>query len=292
MNKSIILATAFAMAAITESDAQSFIGRQNPYIAERNLTPELLWAMGRIGSSDVAPDAKSVAYNVSYYSVADNKSHTVIYTIGTDGKNERLLTTATTSELSPKYIEGGKRIAYLGMASDGNMQLFSMNPDGSDRKQLSNEAEGVDDFTFSPDEKKVLMVKTIKYGKRTSDTYSDLDKATGRVVNNLMYRHWDEWVETIPHAFVADFDGSTVKNATDILDGEAYECPMKPFGGIEQLAWSPDSKQIAYTCRKLEGKDYAVSTDADIYIMWQQRKAETSAKAKDMCVQLLTIQNP
>lgn len=254
------------MAAITESDAQSFIGRQNPYIAERNLTPELLWAMGRIGSSDVAPDAKSVAYNVSYYSVADNKSHTVIYTIGTDGKNERLLTTATTSELSPKYIEGGKRIAYLGMASDGNMQLFSMNPDGSDRKQLSNEAEGVDDFTFSPDEKKVLMVKTIKYGKRTSDTYSDLDKATGRVVNNLMYRHWDEWVETIPHAFVADFDGSTVKNATDILDGEAYECPMKPFGGIEQLAWSPDSKQIAYTCRKLEGKDYAVSTDADIYI--------------------------
>ena len=266
MNKSIILATAFAMAAITESDAQSFIGRQNPYIAERNLTPELLWAMGRIGSSDVAPDAKSVAYNVSYYSVADNKSHTVIYTIGTDGKNERLLTTATTSELSPKYIEGGKRIAYLGMASDGNMQLFSMNTDGSDRKQLSNEAEGVDDFTFSPDEKKVLMVKTIKYGKRTSDTYSDLDKATGRVVNNLMYRHWDEWVETIPHAFVADFDGSTVKNATDILDGEAYECPMKPFGGIEQLAWRPDSKQIAYTCRKLEGKDYAVSTDADIYI--------------------------
>lgn len=254
------------MAAITESDAQSFIGRQNPYIAERNLTPELLWAMGRIGSSDVAPDAKSVAYNVSYYSVADNKSHTVIYTIGTDGKNERLLTTATTSELSPKYIEGGKRIAYLGMASDGNMQLFSMNTDGSDRKQLSNEAEGVDDFTFSPDEKKVLMVKTIKYGKRTSDTYSDLDKATGRVVNNLMYRHWDEWVETIPHAFVADFDGSTVKNATDILDGEAYECPMKPFGGIEQLAWRPDSKQIAYTCRKLEGKDYAVSTDADIYI--------------------------
>ena len=254
------------MAAITESDAQSFIGRQNPYIAERNLTPELLWAMGRIGSSDVAPDAKSVAYNVSYYSVADNKSHTVIYTIGTDGKNERLLTTATTSELSPKYIEGGKRIAYLGMASDGNMQLFSMNTNGSDRKQLSNEAEGVDDFTFSPDEKKVLMVKTIKYGKRTSDTYSDLDKATGRVVNNLMYRHWDEWVETIPHAFVADFDGSTVKNATDILDGEAYECPMKPFGGIEQLAWRPDSKQIAYTCRKLEGKDYAVSTDADIYI--------------------------
>lgn len=252
--------------ATTDSDAQSFIGRQNPYIKDRSLTPEILWAMGRVGSADVAPDAKSITYNVSYYSVAENKSHTVIYTIGTDGKNERLLTTALTSEVAPKYIDGGKRIAYIGKGGDGNMQLFSMNTDGSDRKQLSNEAEGVDDFAFSPDGHKVLIVKTIKYGKRTNDIHTDLDKASGRVIDNLMYRHWDEWVENIPHPFVADYDGESISNTTDILDGQPYECPMKPFGGIEQLAWSPDSKTIAYTCRTLTGKDYACSTDADIYI--------------------------
>lgn len=254
------------MATTTDSDAQSFIGRQSPYIKDRSLTPELLWAMGRVGSADVAPDAKSITYNVSYYSVAENKSHTVIYTIGADGKNERLLTTATTSEVAPKYIDGGKRIAYIGMAGDGNMQLFSMNADGSDRKQLSNEAEGVDDFAFSPDGRKVLMVKTIKYGKRTKDCHPDLDKASGRVIDNLMYRHWDEWVENIPHPFVADYDGESITGTTDMLGGQPFECPMKPFGGIEQLAWSPDSKTIAYTCRALTGKDYACSTDADIYL--------------------------
>lgn len=281
MTKNILLATLLTMATI-DSDAQSFIGRQNPSIHNRSLTPELLWAMGRIGSSDVAPDAKSITYNVSYYSVKENKSHTVIYTINTDGTGEKMLTEAKTSEVSPKYISGGKRIAYLGVSDDGNMQLFAMNTDGTNRKQLSNEAEGVDDFLFSPDEKKVILIKTVKYGQRTNDIYPDLDKASGRVINELMYRHWDEWVENIPQPFVADFDGQSVTNATSILADEKFECPMKPFGGIEQLAWSPDSRQIAYTCRKLEGKEYSCSTDADIYIYNMSTKETTNiCKGKD-----------
>lgn len=265
MNKSLILATLIAMAT-TDSDAQSFIGRQNPSISNRTLTPELLWAMGRIGGSSVNADASQVAYNVSYYSVAENKSHTVIYVTDSDGANEKCLTTSNTSEVAPKYIAGGTRIAFLALDKDGNMQVWSMLPDGSDRKQLSQEKEGVDDFMFSPDEKKVLLVKTVKYGQRTNDLYPDLDKASGRVLGNLMHRHWDEWVESIPQSYVADFDGTTIKDAKNIITDGNYECPMKPFGGVEQLAWSPDSKTIAYTCRKLEGKDYACSTDADIFL--------------------------
>ena len=261
-----------------ESDAQTFIGRQTPSVKDRTFTPELLWAMGRVGGASVSPDAKQVTYNVSYYSVAENKSHTVIYTINADGSGEKLLTTSTSSEVSPKYIAQGKRIAFLALDKDKNMQVWSMLPDGTDRKQLSHEAEGVDDFTFSPDEKKVILVKTIKYGKRTNDLYPDLDKASGRVINDLMHRHWDEWNESIPHSYVADFDGSAITNTKDILEGEPYECPMKPFGGVEQLAFSPDSKTIAYTCRKLEGVDYACSTDADIYLY----NIETG-KTKNIC---------
>jgi hypothetical protein len=82
-----------------------------------------------------------------------------------------------------------------------------------------------------------------------------------------MYRHWDEWVETIPHPFLVDYDGKKVTNKRDILAGEPYECPMKPFGGIEQITFSPDSKTIAYTCRKKKrGKAYAESTNSDIYL--------------------------
>ena len=96
-----------------------------------------------------------------------------------------------------------------------------------------------------------------------------------------MYKHWDEWVETIPHPFVADFDGNQMGSATDILEGEPYEAPMKPFGGIEQLAWSPDSRSIAYTCRKKTGLQYAVSTDSDIFLYYLDSKNTTNLCKQD-----------
>lgn len=241
------------------------IGKQEIRIKNKKLTPEALWAMGRIGSSSVSPDGKQIAYTVSYYSVKENKSHTVIYVMNADGTNNLLLTHTADSEVEPTWIKGGGKIAFLTAAS-GSMQIWEMNPDGSERKQLSSYEGGIEGFKFSPDESKVLFISQVKYGQRTSDIYPDLDKASGKVINDLMYKHWDEWVENIPHPFVASFDGNQVGAATDILKGEPYESPMKPFGGIEQLAWSNDSKQIAYTCRKKTGLEYSVSTDSDIYL--------------------------
>ena len=241
------------------------IGKQEIRIKNKKLTPEALWAMGRIGSSSVSPDGKQIAYTVSYYSVKENKSHTVIYVMNADGTNNLLLTHTADSEVEPTWIKGGSKIAFLTAAS-GSMQIWEMNPDGSERKQLSSYEGGIEGFKFSPDESKVLFISQVKYGQRTSDIYPDLDKASGKVINDLMYKHWDEWVENIPHPFVASFDGNQVGTATDILKGEPYESPMKPFGGIEQLAWSNDSKQIVYTCRKKTGLEYSVSTDSDIYL--------------------------
>lgn len=241
------------------------IGKQEIRIKNKKLTPEALWAMGRIGSSSVSPDGKQIAYTVSYYSVKENKSHTVIYVMNADGTNNLLLTHTADSEVEPTWIKGGSKIAFLTAAS-GSMQIWEMNPDGSERKQLSSYKGGIEGFKFSPDESKVLFISQVKYGQRTSDIYPDLDKASGKVINELMYKHWDEWVENIPHPFVASFDGNQVGAATDILKDEPYESPMKPFGGIEQLAWSNDSKQIAYTCRKKTGLEYSVSTDSDIYL--------------------------
>ena len=261
----IFAASGYVNADTPANTDKPVIGKQEIRIKNKKLTPEALWAMGRIGSSSVSPDGKQIAYTVSYYSVKENKSHTVIYVMNADGTNNLLLTHTADSEVEPTWIKGGSKIAFLTAAS-GSMQIWEMNPDGSERKQLSSYEGGIEGFKFSPDESKVLFISQVKYGQRTSDIYPDLDKASGKVINDLMYKHWDEWVENIPHPFVASFDGNQVGTATDILKGEPYESPMKPFGGIEQLAWSNDSKQIAYTCRKKTGLEYSVSTDSDIYL--------------------------
>lgn len=261
----LLAASAYTTAAEPAATDKPVIGRQEITIQDGRMTPEALWAMGRVGGSSVSPDGKKIAYTVSYYSVKENKSHLVIYVMNADGSGNTLLTTTASNEGDPAWIKGGSKIAFL-TAAGGSSQIWEMNPDGTGRKQLSDYEGDIEGFKFSPDGKQVLFIAQVKYGKRTSDLYPDLDKASGRVIDDLMYKHWDEWVETIPHPFVAPFDGQSVGAAADVLDGEPYESPMKPFGGVEQLEWSTDSKQVAYTCRKKTGLAYAVSTDSDIYL--------------------------
>ena len=141
-----------------------------------------------------------------------------------------------------------------------------MNPDGSDRKQMSKTTKDIEGFKFSPDGSKVILLHSIDFNAIIKKNPEDLPKATGRLVTDLMYRHWDHYVESIQHPFVADVTAEGIKDGTDILEGEPYECPMEPFGGIEQLAWSIDGESIAYTCRKKTGLAYSISTDSDIYL--------------------------
>lgn len=246
------------------ANAQTMIGKTTDLTGlttNDRMTPEALWAMGRIGGAAASPDGKTVAYQVGYYSVKQNKSHQMLYTQTADGKQQTVLTTSAKSETDPAWIEGGKRIAFL---TDG--QLWSMAPDGTDRRQLTKSDIDIEGFKFSPDGKKVILIKSLPYHESIKKNPEDLPLATGRLVTDLNYRHWDHYVESIPHPFVANVTEQGVDEGVDLLKDEPYECPMAPFGGVEQLNWSPDSKFVAYTCRKKTGVNYAVSTDSDIYL--------------------------
>lgn len=265
MNKTLTLAVAAAIGcASVNAEAQTMIGKTTDVAAISNgdrMTAETLWAMGRIGGATASPDGKTIAYQVGYYSIKENKSHQMLYTVSADGKLQRTLTNTAASETDAAWINGGKRIAFL---SKG--QLWTMNADGSDRRQLTKSDINIEGFKFSPDEKKVLLIKSLPYHESIKKNPDDLPLATGRVVTDLNYRHWDHYVETVAHPFVANVTENGVDNGKDIIEGEPYECPMAPFGGVEQLAWSPDSKTIAYTCRKKTGVNYAISTDSDIFL--------------------------
>ena len=271
MNK-ILTTTMLTMALAACSPSTSVetdgISRTTEFAdSSRQFTPEVMWQMGRIGGYHLSADAQKAVYGVTYYSVEKNKSRAVIYasTPSTDAEPVAL-TADGSAEHAPSFIPGTDKVAYLAPDADGAMQLWMMNADGSARKQISFEATDVNDYLFSPCGKKVILVKTITHEKSVQQNDADLALTTGIVANDLIYKHWDHYTTSAPHPFVADFDGNKVGESKDLLEGEPYECPMLPFGGVEQLAWSPDSKQIAYTCRKLSGLDYAISTDSDIYL--------------------------
>ena len=237
------------------------IGKQTIKLNDRRMTPEALWAMGRISGYSASPDGRHIVYQVGYYSVKANKSHHVLYIMNADGTGKQLLTKGDKNETDAAWLDN-ETIAFL---TGGD--VWSMKFDGSNRRQLSQTKGNVEGFKFSPDGKKVILLKSIPFHGSILENPSDLPKATGRLVTDLMYRHWDHYVESIQHPFVANVDENGIGNdAVDILQGEPYECPMEPFGGIEQLDWSKDSKSIAYTCRKKTGVAYSISTDSDIYL--------------------------
>ena len=264
MKKSFILiASCLLLGMGTTAKAEEIvnIGKQNIKVDGGLMTPEALWAMGRIGSCAASPDGSKVVYQVGYYSVKHNKSHQVLYVMNVDGSNQALLTTGSKSETDPAWLPDG-RIAFI---TGG--EIWAMKADGTDRQQLSQTEGGVEGFKFSPDGQKVIILKSIPFHEVIKKNPDDLPKATGRLVTDLMYRHWDHYVESIQHPFVCSVSGGiTAASMTDLLEGEPFECPMEPFGGIEQLDWSPDSKQIAYTCRKKTGLEYSISTDSDIFL--------------------------
>lgn len=270
--KSFIVSIAFMCSFTIATKAYA----NNNNLPTDRLTPELLWSMGRIGSTVLSPDKTNILYTVTTYNISENRGYSAIYILNSETKETKKLTVNTSkSESDANFIENGRKIVFLCADDNGTSQLWMMNTDGSNRKCISSEKTDVNGYLFSSDEKHVVLIHDVPTETSNDD---DLPKATGMVINELMYKHWDRYVRSVPHPFIANFDGSQITNARDILDGQPYESPMCPFGGIEEFAWSPDSKSLAYVMRKKTGRDYAISTDSDIFLY----NLETG-KTKNLC---------
>ena len=259
-----------------ESDKVN-IEKQTVQIENGQMTPEALWAMSRIGGYQASPDGQHIVFQMGYYSVKENANHQVLWMMNADGSEQRQLTTDADNETDAQWLDD-ETIAFL-----KGGEVWKMNLGGGSRKQLSETEGKVEGFMFSPDRKQVIVLKSIPFNEIIQKNPDDLPKATGRVVNDLMYRHWDHYVESIQHPFLYSVgDGfSIATDGKDILEGEPYECPMEPFGGMEQLAWSVDSKFIAFTCRCKTGLSYSVSTDSDIFLY--DAESGDMSKTKNLC---------
>jgi dipeptidyl aminopeptidase/acylaminoacyl peptidase len=230
-------------------------------IAQNNrLTAEKLWDMGRVSMDDVSPDGKTALYGVTYYDVPTNKSNRDLYIVPVAGGEAKKITAFEGGEYNGQYRPDGKRIGFL----RGGM-LWEMNPDGSNQHQVSDiEMNG---FKYSPDGGKILYIQDVKYGQAANEKYKDLPLTQAKVIDDLMYRHWRTWDDLAnSNIFYATYkDGKIEGEGTNIMN-ESFDSPNNPFGGMEQINWSPDGNSIAYTCKKLKGKEYATSTNTDIYL--------------------------
>ena len=271
MKKSFLIMATLAMALSSCSEPAQPLAIDNSLtaeqIAEARLTPEVMWKMRRIGSAEVSADGAAVLYTVTDYSMEENRGVTRIYTLNLNS-GETVELTDTSSNNTAARWGGDGNIWFLSNRS-GAMQVWKMAADGTKAVQITNVEGGVEDFGVNNDCTALHYVKAVHVKDiRSADIHADMDKSKARIYDDLMVRHWDYWDEgDYRHIFVAPLEGNTMGEARDITGAEAaWDTPLAPYFDGAEIAWHPHAMQIAYTCKPLTGKEYAVSTDSDIFI--------------------------
>ena len=265
IQKLILAAAIVALAACTtENGTQTVIEKPQVKVEDGRFTPELMWQLGQLTEYAISPSGEKVVYGVKYIDMQQNKGNVELYVMSTTGGEPSRLTVTAASEFSPVWLDDNTIL----FCRDNSIMMIGA--DGKGEQVVGEWERGFEGFKLSPDKTLIAYISTIpvEHPEHISSLYRGLDKTTGRINEDLMYRHWDQWVDEIPHIYVAPFDGKKmdVSRAVDMLEGEPYEAPMRPFGGTEQYCFSPDSKKLAYTCRKKTGYEYAHSTNSDIYV--------------------------
>jgi len=236
-------------------------------VAQNRWTPELLWQAARIGEEQVSPDGKTLLYGVTKYNLAENLSGKALYTVPVEGGQAKKLVEMDRPVYNPRWRPDGKKIGFLSTQS-GSWQLWEINPDGTGLAQVTDYEFGIHNFAYAPDMSHISFTADVKLDETVRDIYPDLPYAEARIIDDLMYRHWDEWHDyQYSHVFFDAYaDGKVGGAPKDIMKSERYDVPLKPFGGAEDIVWSPDGKKILYVCKKQTGKEYALSTDSDLYL--------------------------
>ncbi|NCD72176.1 S9 family peptidase [Mucilaginibacter agri] len=230
--------------------------------SKQTMTPELLWKLGRLGSSNLTTDGKHLIYTVTHYNMAEAKSEANIYSVPVTGGAPTAITHESAGRQIVKVNPDGSIIYFF------DDHLYQMDGTGKQVTKLSDKAlADADNVQISPDGKKIMFSREVPVVKILGkDRFADLPKSNAYVFTDLNYRHWDTWEDgKFSHVFVADYDNGKVSNEKDIMVDEPYDTPQKPSGGAEDLIFSPDSKSIIYVCKKKFGKAYAISTNTDLY---------------------------
>lgn len=194
------------------------------------------------------------------------------------------MVTAQQQLMSPEMLWQLSRVSARGISTDGRYVIYNVSTPslatdkmssklyripvaGGEAVEISDPGEYLSNPLRSPDGKFLASFKEVSiHPVEAADFYPDITKSSARIYDNLNYRHWDEWEDgQYSHVFIQPIPNTTADPGLDIMPGEPHDCPQKPFGGYEDICWSPDSKRLLYVTKKAFGLDYALSTNTDIY---------------------------
>ncbi len=281
------------------------------------MTPELLWKLGRLGETVVSNDGNTIWYAVRRYDLAKNSGTSTLFAMDRDGGNVRALLSDWESigdlQLAPHA--DGQSLFFTGVKPapatdedhsatdqdsdtdedndsdkdaadkkvdyDTTPQIYRLDPEG-DAIRISSVADGVSNVKISPTGKHVAWTIDVKMDDTVNELYKDLPQADARIIDSLMYRHWNAWHDyKYSHLHVAAIgEDGQAGEAHDLMAGMRVDCPVPPFGGSEQIAWSPEGTEICYTAKIADR--WAESTDSDVYTV--QLNADGSARGSAVCI--------
>ncbi|MCX7797036.1 MAG: S9 family peptidase [Melioribacter sp.] len=231
---------------------------------QRAMIPEDLWAMKRIGSFDLSPDGKTLAFTVTTFDIEKNKGNSDIWLIDTDGKNLRPLKNSEENEANPKFSPDGRSIAY---EYKGNIWLCDLN--GKNDVQLTNFYTGASGLVWSKDGKKVLFVSEVypecsdQNCNEQKDKAKEQSKVKAKIITDLMFRFWNKWRdEKRSHLFLYDIEK---KEYYDLILNTKFDVPPIDLTSNQDYTFSPDGKEIAFVMNT--DKIIATSTNNDIFIV-------------------------
>ncbi len=224
--------------------------------AQERMSPELLWNLKRVSGEGVSRDGKYLYYSSKTTDWKTEKSSTHHYRIAVEDGVAKEWTTEAGKTITQRYEDA--------WYSYYDNFLYKSTDQGSSWTEVFNGLQNAENVWVSPNGKFVAFSKDVLVKPMVgTDIYPDLPNNTAKIYTDLNERHWDTWEDgKFSHIFVASIEDGKVK---DIMEDEAFDCPQKPFGGAEDLAWSPDSKGFVYVCKKKFGKEYATSTNTDLY---------------------------
>ncbi|MDX5428996.1 MAG: S9 family peptidase [Bacteroidota bacterium] len=232
---------------------------------EKVMTPEMLWELGRVSLDDVSPDGKKAIYGVTYYDLQANKGNRDLYEITLKNGEVRRVTETPYGEYSAQYLMDGKAI---GFSAQGHYWMMDLKTGELNQVTNIEQAGNYKAYESEDGSMKILFSKAYKAGKTTADLYPDLPKAEVKIIDDLMYRHWDHWNdEMVDHLAIATYSPTMEATAefTDLMPREPWDVPIPPFDGSEDYVLSPDGKTVVYVAKKLIGKEWAISTNTDLY---------------------------